>query len=1471
MKSRTILCLTLLVLGVRTHAQVGQWSNFTNGDNITAIAQQNDTLWIGTGCGLVKFDRNLGEPIAVYDRINSILPVLAITDVVVDQNGDKWIGTPHGLIRISGSNWRIYDTDKGLPSNSITALTLNASGLPVAGTVSSGFGEYSMDVDSFFITNTLNTPSLPSNEILDLTYDTASDFLWAATYNGVAQRNIDIWQVWNNTTGLPANWITSVALDTSRAPWVGTGATGVSHYVVGSQWTTYQAGVLGFPANDIRCIAVDALNVPWVGTGSGGLTTFPGTSWVTYNETGVPELPNNNIQSLLIDTDNAKWVGTSEGLAKLAGTLWTSGFNTSNSGLPDQYVRQIAPRHLAGGMWMNTGSDLALYDGLSWQIQNSETSVLPNTFYSHIMTDNTDRLFVGTEGLGAYLYNGVSWQTFTTGSSQIPSDYILSGDVDIDNTIWIGTENGLGKLVGTTWTVYNSQNTIGLQDNYIPKVKTDLNGTVWMASETFGLTVFDPISETASAAPTGLAATYIQDMDVDNENRLWVATDIGLWVLIGQNWGLYTTDNSRLPTDFIRAVAVSPIGNVWIGTSQGLVKFAPGDTAVYDISNSGLIDNNIQDIGFDMNGDIWIGTERGLALFTAGETGTAQLSLSQNTLNYGSVVAGTSADRYDVLTNIGNADLVIDTLEIAGAQAGAFSVIRTIDTAVGQGLSDSTGVRFSPPAAGTYQARLMIYSNAPTSPDSVILQGVGGAASLAFDLNRADFGIVYPGNVVQQTVTLTNSGTAPAQITNTQITGSADFTILQGGAPPAVTVNAGASHEMILEFAPATTGIKNAELIVTHTALNSPAILPVIGSGGSPRIVMNPDAVDFGRVQVNTTQSRTVQIINNGSSVLNIISVNMTAPTGSGFSITSGAASTVQPGDTTAFTIAFTPTDLFASSAVVTVESNTLTGVETLNVRGRGVAFQIDPASLPAVVSADAPFILQLNIGDIIATDVWLYYQQPGQADWDSTQFVRNGLTLTGTIEADSIHAEGLSYYVATINVLGAREYLSGEPGITSNWLPVTTPSVQSGHPTLNGVYGMQTFPYHLVNRNIGRIFADEIGDYNTKLWRIFYWWYDSAQDTAYYREYNPLETIWNAEPGKAFWVITQDTVRFDLDDVRSVDARMPYQILLHKGWNQIGNPFTFPVLWDSVEVRGTTVQPPVARDELLNQYVFNMSVLYPWGGYFVYANGPGELRVPPVQAPGTLPKSGTTRSYAAGELELQLRAVGRSSGLIDAVNFIGMLHNASDFIDDHDWFEPPAIGDALELSFVENKIKYAANYKKVSDLGAAWEFQVHSTAGEELVQLTLEPKNDMPDHFQVWLLDRDRGKVIPVENNQALFSAPKKLAILVGTEEFADSRRGDIPLVPISYMLDQNFPNPFNPSTVIAFQLAERSDVRLDIYNVLGKRVKTLVHESLPAGRHRRQWDGTDDFGNAVASGLYFYRLSSPGFTQSKKLIRLH
>ena len=91
---------------------------------------------------------------------------------------------------------------------------------------------------------------------------------------------------------------------------------------------------------------------------------------------------------------------------------------------------------------------------------------------------------------------------------------------------------------------------------------------------------------------------------------------------------------------------------------------------------------------------------------------------------------------------------------------------------------------------------------------------------------------------------------------------------------------------------------------------------------------------------------------------------------------------------------------------------------------------------------------------------------------------------------------------------------------------------------------------------------------------------------------------------------------------------------------------------------------------------------------------------------------------------------------------------------------------------------------------------------------------------------------------------------------------------VPVEFDLNQNFPNPFNPTTTISFSIPMSSNVELKVYNILGRHVRTLVSGNYDAGNYSVVWDATDLNGNPVSNGVYFYTIRAADYSVTKKML---
>ena len=106
--------------------------------------------------------------------------------------------------------------------------------------------------------------------------------------------------------------------------------------------------------------------------------------------------------------------------------------------------------------------------------------------------------------------------------------------------------------------------------------------------------------------------------------------------------------------------------------------------------------------------------------------------------------------------------------------------------------------------------------------------------------------------------------------------------------------------------------------------------------------------------------------------------------------------------------------------------------------------------------------------------------------------------------------------------------------------------------------------------------------------------------------------------------------------------------------------------------------------------------------------------------------------------------------------------------------------------------------------------------------------------------------------------------------DHVARTNSSDVKVIPGEFALHQNFPNPFNPSTEIRFDLPEEGMVELAVYNLMGQRIRSLSSKTMEPGFHAVGWDGTNDWGSQVSTGMYFYSIRAKSFQSTKKMLFL-
>ncbi len=152
---------------------------------------------------------------------------------------------------------------------------------------------------------------------------------------------------------------------------------------------------------------------------------------------------------------------------------------------------------------------------------------------------------------------------------------------------------------------------------------------------------------------------------------------------------------------------------------------------------------------------------------------------------------------------------------------------------------------------------------------------------------------------------------------------------------------------------------------------------------------------------------------------------------------------------------------------------------------------------------------------------------------------------------------------------------------------------------------------------------------------------------------------------------------------------------------------------------------------------------------------------------------------------------------------------------------------------------------------------------------------------FSYWLNSPSQSEMVKVRVNADGSIDPASMQVLLQNRNITGAAWGELSPAsaiqspagagtPQGFHLDANYPNPFNPETVITFAIPRSSHVQLAVYDLLGKRIRLLLDESTSAGTHHVTWNGTNELGESVASGAYIYRLQAAGVALSRKMIVL-
>ena len=318
-------------------------------------------------------------------------------------------------------------------------------------------------------------------------------------------------------------------------------------------------------------------------------------------------------------------------------------------------------------------------------------------------------------------------------------------------------------------------------------------------------------------------------------------------------------------------------------------------------------------------------------------TGTqATMAISPASLNFNNVTMGQSSTQTVTLTNNGNANLVVTAATISGTGFGMSGL--TLSQPIAAGQSTSFSVKFTPTSTTGVSGSILFTDNASGSQQTLPITGSSVAANSTLTANPGSFNFdnVAVNGSSSQTIVLTNTGTASIQINQITTTGPG---FSSTGLSVGQNIAAGATASFTAKFAPTAAGLASGLITLTTTASNPLLSIPLSGTGTQGSLSATPPSIAFTGLPVGSSGSVPVTLSNAGTSPVAITAHSITGP---GFTLTGWSApASLNPGQTTSFTVTFAPTVSGAASGSVSI-TNSLPGSPfTIALTGTGLQAQI--------------------------------------------------------------------------------------------------------------------------------------------------------------------------------------------------------------------------------------------------------------------------------------------------------------------------------------------------------------------------------------------------------------------------------------------------------------------------------------------------------------------------------------------------
>ena len=375
----------------------------------------------------------------------------------------------------------------------------------------------------------------------------------------------------------------------------------------------------------------------------------------------------------------------------------------------------------------------------------------------------------------------------------------------------------------------------------------------------------------------------------------------------------------------------------------------------------------------------------------------------------------------------------------------------------------------------------------------------------------------------------------------------------------------------------------------------------------------------------------------------------------------------------------------------------------------------------------------------------------------------------------------------------------------------------------------------------------------------------DNGADANYFKPYRSGNNDFRFRPGRGFWILSKTNWTVEPTTVTpvSLNENGHFSLDTHEGWNIIASPFLDPVLWEAVK-ETSNLEPTASLYSYNGQGFQSVPQLEAYKAYYYDSNGsPLVIPHPSYQTNGK-----TEILPGLPNLALQLSD---NNGMQSTVQIV--LHeDAQPGLDALDQRAPRDDFAPLSMGFFkDSKTMYAIDARPEIRDGSFFDITIKSEANSEVTLNVIDAK--LLDGLSLALVDDAQGKFIDVQPGIPVVLQPQAFKVqyrlLVGTNTYLESQREA--LTPTETILQQNYPNPFERETTLAYSLPKEGVVNIQVYNVLGRSVAMLVAGRQDAGQHFVVWNRYDQRGKRAPAGLYFIQLQTEsGESKVVKAIKL-